>query len=220
MRAIDLAAGVLDEGGSHDISVVEKAERRGGGGAADLDMSAAARHSDAWVQLLPKLVAGEGVLLRDGDEDGATSGAAGNGRALLLLSLLLIALLGTPPALVCYMRVRERALGQRRTVGEHGGLARAMGVAACDVLEEQLAVVMPAGACIWWRERARPRMDAASKGVGRRLGGAFASVKDVASRWMSSGSRVRSVAPGSVALPMATIDEEEDEVAEELDERA
>ena len=132
---------------------------------------------------------------------------------LVMLLLLLTALVGGPYAVLGCTRLRERFAGHQRTAGANssagGGAAAAWAVSvtgsACEQLDEH--VLTPALGS-WWHDRARPA-----------LGAAALSVEGWATRvraWMGS-SRVHRLAPGSVALPMATIDEDLDGAAEEDD---
>ena len=155
LRAIDLASGLLAEGGSQDPSITRKVL-----GA----LSANVRH-DQWVQLAPNLVRDEGVLVTIDDEEEAYGG--GEGHALLFLLLVLLCIVWAVPGVIYAMHLRKRVVEEHGTehVSTSGGLIGAMCAAACEGAEEHLAPVLPAAFCDWWRDRMKPRGHAAVETV-------------------------------------------------------
>ena len=141
---------------------------------------------------------------------GDATSVGGEGHALLVLLLLLLTLVGAPTAIICCSRVRER----RRAAGKGSGLfaeTAATCVVVCEMIEELVSPFAPPALCGWWQDLAKPGLAGAAESARSRQGDAYAWVAEAAQRWTHS-SRVRSVAPGSVAVPMmATIDEDEQE---------
>ena len=84
-------------------------------------------------------------------------------------------------------------------------------VVVCEMIEELVSPFAPPALCGWWQDLAKPGLAGAAESARSRQVDAYAWVAEAAQRWTHS-SRVRSVAPGSVAVPMmATIDEDEQE---------
>ena len=247
LQTIDLAAGVVAEGGTHDAALAKRVAE-----AADDKDDVVRVGATPWLQLAPELVRSEGVLLH-ADAVGRPGGPSPRTGVVSTPAMLLLLATCVLAALVGWRKVSQRAMVRN----VHEDLARSAGAsaagssiglyayctAACELIAELLESIcierLPPDLSEAWYGRVKPALVVACGVVGRAtclamqasrsvwdsspIGASVSKAAGGVSEWFSgnvSSSRMGSVAPGSVALPMALAMEAEaaDEAGEAEDE--